>query len=165
MPTPIPTGYHTSQAQLTVFGAAEAIEFYKQVFGAVEKVRVVVPHGTKILHAEIQIGDSVVMLSDEYPDFVGNAKVVRDHVSPTTVGRSTGGVYLYVPDVDATFNLAVQAGAKPEIGPTQMYWGDRYASIIDPFGHRWALATHVEDVSPSELMVRQAAYLEKLGQP
>ena len=163
MPT-VPTGYHSAQPQLTFVNTPLAIDFYKRVFGATELTRVVIPNGEKVLHAEIQIGDSVIMLSDEYPDFAGDFTVILDRISPTTLNRTTGGVFLYVADVDATFNLAVRAGARSEVAPVKMYWGDRYASIIDPFGHRWSLATRVETVTPAEIVTRRAAYLVKVSE-
>ena len=144
---PIPDGYHSVTPYLVVRGAAQAIDYYKRVFGAKERVRMDGPGG-KIGHAELDIGDSVVMLSDEAPE--------QGAVSPEALKGSPVSVFLYVEDVDATFQQAVKAGAKAVMPPTDMFWGDRFGKLIDPFGHNWALATHKEDVSPQEMEKRMA---------
>jgi PhnB protein len=138
----IPDGYYSLTPYLVITGAAKAIEFYKKAFGAVETVRMPGPDG-KIMHAELQIGNSMLMLSDENPE--------RGHFSPSTRGGSTGSVMLYTEDVDATFKQAVAAGAKADMPPADMFWGDRMGNLTDPFGHTWAIATHKEDVSPEEM--------------
>ena len=146
---PIPDGYHNVTAYLIVKGAAVAIEFYKKVFGATERVRMPGPDG-RVGHAELQIGDSHIMLADEHPEM--------NIVSPTTLGNSPVHLLLYVNDVDATFNLAVANGAKAIRPVADQFYGDRTGTLDDPFGHKWTIATHKEDVSPEEMkrrMVKQ----------
>jgi PhnB protein len=138
----IPDGYYSLTPYLMIKGAAEAIEYYKKVFGATESMRMPGPGG-RIMHAEIKIGNSVLMLADE------NAE--RGYLSPKTIGGSASSVMLYTADVDATFKKAMDGGAKSDQPPTDMPWGDRMANITDPFGHNWAIATHTEDVSPEEM--------------
>jgi PhnB protein len=144
----IPEGYHSLTPYLVCKGAAQAIEFYQKAFGAVETVRMPGPGG-QILHAEVKIGNSMLMLSDENPQ--------QGALSPQTIGGTGTSVMLYTDDVDAVFNRAAGAGAKTEVPPTDMFWGDRMAQIVDPFGHKWAIATHKEDVSPEEMGKRMAA--------
>jgi PhnB protein len=139
---PIPDGYHSVQPYLIVKGASQALDFYKKAFGAEELVRMPGPDGS-IMHAEIRIGDSVVMLSDEMPQAQGK--------SPKTLGGTTSGIMLYVENVDQVYKQAVAAGATATAQPTDMFWGDRFGKLVDPFGHDWALATHVEDVAPEEM--------------
>jgi len=152
---PIPDGFHTVTPYLTVNDAARAIDFYKRAFGAQEIQRMQGPQG-KVGHAELKIGDSIVMLTDEMP---GNA--CR---SPQTLGGSTVNIFLYVKDVDSAFKQAVNAGAKPETPPADMFWGDRYGKLTDPFGHSWSLATHKEDVAPEELQKRTQAAMSAMTQ-
>jgi PhnB protein len=140
---PIPDGYHTVTPALIVRGATEAIEFYKNAFGAVELYRCLGHDGKTIAHAEIKIGDSVIFLGDECPDFGNKA--------PTTLGGSSSALCLYLEDVDAAYQKAVAAGIQTVSPPTDMFWGDRSARVVDPFGHVWSLATHVEDVTPEEI--------------
>ena len=130
---------------LIIRGAAEAIEFYKKAFGAVEKMRFPFPGG-RIGHAEIQIGNSHVMLADEFPEM--GAK------SPQTIGGTAVGLAVYVEDVDTVFNRALAAGAKEERPLKNQFYGDRSGTLIDPFGHKWTVATHIEDVSPEEMARR-----------
>ena len=144
---PIPDGYHSITPYLVCKGAAKAIEYYKNVFGATETVRMPGPDG-KVMHAEVKIGDSMVMLSDENPD--------RGAVAPSGKGRSQS-VMLYTDNVDAVFKRAVDLGAKSIQDPTDMFWGDRMGNLEDPFGHQWALATHKEDVTPDEMEKRMQA--------
>ncbi len=144
---PVPAGYHTVTPYLVVRGANEAIEFYKKAFGAQEMLRMPMPDG-KIVHAEIKIGDSVVMLGEENPQM--GAK------SPQSLGGSPVSIFLYVPEVDATYKQAIAAGAKQVMPPADQFWGDRFGKLTDPFGHEWGLATHTEDVAPEELMKRAA---------
>jgi PhnB protein len=148
MTQPVPDGYHTVTPYLTVANASEAIEFYKRAFGAEETVRMNGPDGS-IGHAELQIGDSKLMLSDPFPQSSVQA--------PTTVGATTASVFLYVDDVDAAFGRAVDAGAKVEMPLEDMFWGDRFGTVTDPFGHVWSMASHVEDVSPEEIEERAQA--------
>ena len=145
---PIPAGYHSVTPYMIVDGAADAIEFYEQAFGASELMRIPGANG-KVMHAEIEIGDSPVMLSDEFPDL--GAK------GPKALGGSPTSLMIYVEDVDAVFRRALEAGAT-EIRPVQdQFYGDRSGTLTDPFGHQWTLATHVEDVSGEELQRRVAA--------
>jgi PhnB protein len=144
---PIPQGYHSVTPYLIVKGAAAAIDFYKKTFGATELMRM--PAGDKIGHAEIKIGDSVVMLADENPEMGAS--------SPQTVGGSPVSILLYVEDVDSVVNRAVTAGAKLTRPVEDQFYGDRAGSIQDPFGHSWYIHTHKEDVSPEEMQKRMAA--------
>ena len=149
----IPDGYHTATPYLVVGNAARAIEFYKQAFGASELVRMGAPEG-KIGHAELKIGDSMIMLSDE---MMGNR-------SPKTLGGSPVSIFLYVEDVDSVFNQAINAGAKGDASPTDMFWGDRFGKLTDPFGHVWSIATHIEDVAPEEMSKRAKAAMAQMTQ-
>jgi PhnB protein len=142
----IPDGYHSAIPHLTVRNAAKAIEYYKKAFGAKERMRMPTPDG-RIGHAELEIGDSVIFLADEAPN-MGASK------SPETLGGCTGGVMLYVEDVDTTFKKAVDAGGKAFMPVADMFWGDRFGSLVDPFGHVWSIATHKEDVAPAEMEKR-----------
>ena len=144
----IPEGYHSITPYLHITGAARAIEFYKEVFGAIEVMRMDAPGG-KIGHAEIKIGDSYVMLADEFPEMGAR--------SPQSFGGSPVGLLLYVEDVDALAERAVAAGAKMQSPLEDKFYGDRMGKLVDPFGHIWAIATHMEDVSPEEMQKRAAA--------
>ena len=145
---PIPDGYHTATPYLIVKGAADAIEFYKRVFDATELFRVPGPGGV-LMHAEIKIGDSIIMLADEFPQM--------DALGPKTIGGSPVGLMLYLTNVDEVFHRAIAAGAK-EIRPLQnQFYGDRSGTVEDPFGHKWTIATHVEDLTPAEIEQRMAA--------
>jgi len=144
----IPDGYYSLTPYLVCKGAAKAIEFYAKVFGAQETVRMPGPHGS-IMHAEIKIGNSMLMLSDENKE--------RGQLSPESIGGSACSIMFYTDDVDQVFKRAVAAGAKAEMPPADMFWGDRMGNIVDPFGHKWAVATHTEDVSPEEMEKRMAA--------
>ena len=157
MAKPIPDGYRTVTPYLTLTGAAQAIDFYKRAFGAHEVARMTGPDGTSVMHAEIRIGDSVVMLSDEFPQMGSR--------SPQTLGGTTGAIFLYVPEVDTAFQRAIDAGAKALVPPTDMFWGDRFGKLVDPFGHEWAMATHQEDLSPEEVRTRGAAAMAAMCQP
>jgi PhnB protein len=139
---PCPKGFHTVTPSLNVRNAAQAIDFYKNALGAEELMRMTGPDG-KIPHAELKIGDSIVFLSDENPAF-GNK-------SPQTLGGSTGGLYLYLEDVDTAFQRAVDAGGKATCPVTDMFWGDRMGNFVDPFGHSWTLATHTQDLTEQEI--------------
>ena len=145
---PIPEGYPQVTPYLCVEGASAAIDFYSEVFGATERMRMPAPDG-KIGHAELQIGDSVIMLSDEYPEM--------GQRSPKAFGGSPVTISVYVEDVDAVFERAVKAGAKELRGVEDQFYGDRSGQFEDPFGHKWSVATHVEDVSPDEMNRRAEA--------
>jgi len=146
----IPSGYHTVTPYLVLGDAGRAIDFYKQAFGAKELSRMAAPGG-KVGHAELKIGDSVIMLSDE---MMGNR-------SPQSLGGSAVSIFLYVDDVDSVFDRAIKAGAKSEMPPADMFWGDRYAKLTDPFGHLWGIATHIEDVAPQEMEKRAKEAMAK----
>jgi PhnB protein len=149
---PIPDGYHSVTPYLIVSNAARALDFYKQAFGATELMRMEQPGG-KVGHAEIQIGDSRVMLADEFPEM--GAK------SPESLGGSPVGLMIYVPDVDARFKQALAAGSK-ELRPVQdQFYGDRSGTLVDPFGHQWTIGTHKEDLSDEEIKQRMAAMMQK----
>jgi PhnB protein len=142
---PIPEGYHTLSPSLSVDNAAEAIEFYKRAFGATERGRMHGPDG-KIAHAELQIGDSVLMLADPFPQATTKP--------PKEIGGTAVTLFLYVEDVDAVFKQAIDAGATSAMAVDDMFWGDRFGSVTDPYGHSWAIATHIEDVPPEEMEER-----------
>jgi PhnB protein len=152
---PIPDGYHNVTPYLYVRAAALAIEFYKKVFGATETVRLPGPDG-RIMHAELIIGDSVVMLADENPPM--------GIMSPQTVGGHSTGLHLYVGgDVDAVVQRAVENGAKLLRPTKNQFYGDRSGTVLDPFGHLWTVSTHVEDVPPEEMKKRMAAFSQAAG--
>ena len=155
MPKGVREGYQTVTAALTVRNGAEAIEFYKRAFGAEEIMRVPGPDGKSLMHAEIQVGNSRIMLGDEAPSM--------GCLAPVTLGGPGGSLYVYVPDVDAAFKRAVAAGAKPLMPVTDMFYGDRFGQIEDPSGHRWGLATHVEDLSPEEMARRQREFFASMA--
>ncbi|MFN2470235.1 MAG: VOC family protein [Gaiellaceae bacterium] len=142
---PIPEGYHSVCPVLTVDGATDAIEFYERAFGAKERFRMPGPDGT-IGHAELEIGDSVVMLSDPFPH-----STVRP---PSELGGTSVGIFVYVEDVDAVFEQAVSEGATVTMALDDMFWGDRFGSVTDPYGHSWSFATHIEDVPAEEMEER-----------
>ena len=145
---PIPEGYHSVTPYLVIRGAAAAIDFYKKAFGATELFRFPAPDG-KIGHAEIKIGDSPIMLADENPDM--------GYKSPQSLGGSPVSLMIYLEDVDTVFNRAVEAGATVREAVQDKFYGDRNATVTDPFGHNWHIATHKEDVSPEEMERRVKA--------
>lgn len=149
----VPAGFHTATPYLTINGAARAIEFYKRVFGATEIMRFA--HGDKIGHAEIQIGDSKIMLGDEFPDMGARG--------PKSVGGSPTAIYLYVDNVDAVADRAVTEGGKLVRPVEDKFYGDRSGMLEDPFGHIWHLATHKEDVPEAELHKRAEAFMKQQG--
>ena len=151
---PIPEGYHSLQIYLAVEDAAKAIDFYKEAFGADEVLRMPGPDG-KVAHAELQIGDSKLMLSDPFPQ--SNVR------PPSERGGSTASIFMYVDDVDATFAQAQQAGATVVSELEDMFWGDRFGTVADPFGHVWAMATHKEDLSEEEMAERSKAAMAEMG--
>jgi PhnB protein len=148
-----PAGYHSVTPYLIVDGAAAAIDYYAKAFGATEVMRL--PMGDKIGHAEVMIGDSHVMLSDEWPDM--------GLLGPAKRGGATASLMLYVDDVDTVFARALKAGASVEKEVENQFWGDRMGTLIDPFGQRWTLATHVEDVAPGEIERRMKAWSAAQG--
>lgn len=148
----VPQGYHSLTPALVCKNAARAIEFYKQAFDAKELHRMQGP-GDKIGHAELQIGDSRLMLSDEFP---GMANAPSENTTSNTI-------VLYTDNVDAVFERAVKAGAKVEMPLENQFWGDRYGKLRDPFGHQWGLAQHVEDVAPAEMERRAKAWMTEMS--
>jgi PhnB protein len=148
MTRPIPEGFHAVTPYLAVRNAAEAIDFYTRALGATERFRF--GHGGRVAHAEIQIGDSIVMLSDEWSE--------GGHLSPQSLGGTSTSLHVYVDDVDSAFRRAIEAGAKEERAVQDQFYGDRSGTFLDPFGHRWNLATHVEDVSEEELKRRMQEF-------
>ena len=151
---PIPEGYHTLQVYLAVEDASKAIDFYKEAFGAEETVRMPGPDG-KVAHAELQIGDSKLMLSDPFPQ--SNVR------PPSERGGPTASIFMYVDDVDATFEQAQRAGATVVSELEDMFWGDRFGTVADPFGQVWAMATHKEDLSEEEIAERSKAAMAEMG--
>jgi uncharacterized glyoxalase superfamily protein PhnB len=149
----IPEGYHTITPYMTVRDAARAIEFYKQAFGAVEKGVMKGPDG-KIMHAELRIGDSLFMLADEFPQF--------GSLSPQSTGGAGMGLHIYVEDADSAFDRAVKAGATVEMPVGDMFWGDRYGKLADPFGHKWSIATHTRDMSMEEVEKAQSEFMKQM---
>ncbi len=143
----VPEGYRTVTPYLVIRDAAKAIEFYKKAFGAKETMSMPTPDG-KIAHAEIKIGDSMIMISDEMPQWGTK--------SPETLNGTPVGIFLYVPDVDATFKLAIASGATEVMPVADQFWGDRYGKVLDPFGHQWNIATHTEDLTSEEIGERAA---------
>jgi len=148
---PIPDGYRTATPYLIIKGAAEAIEFYKRAFGATELLRMADPQG-RVGHAEIKIGDSVIMLADEHP--------AMGYRGPRSLGGSSVSILLYLEDVDAVFERALKAGAKAQRPVVDQFYGDRSGTLEDPFGHVWTVATHVEDVAPEEMQRRAEAAMK-----
>jgi PhnB protein len=151
---PIPEGYTSVTPYLAVDDAAQAIAYYEKAFGAQERGRMEAPDG-KIAHAELEIGDSLVMLSDVLPQFVTK--------SPRELGGSSASIMLYVEDVDAVVKQAVDAGATVATEVADQFWGDRFGTVIDPYGHAWSIATHVEDVPPEEMAERAKAAMAAMG--
>jgi PhnB protein len=156
MPNPvraIPEGYHSISPSLTCKNAALAMDFYKSVFGATEVMRMPGPGG-KIMHAEMRIGDSVIFLNDEFPG-------IAEAPAPGAMGPIQ--LFLYTEDVDAVYNRAVSMGSKVTMALDNQFWGDRYGKVMDPFGHQWGLAQHVEDVAPEEMKRRQDEMAAKMA--
>ena len=151
---PIPEGYHTVSPYLAVDDAARAIEYYARAFGAKEVVRMDGPGGT-IAHAELEVGDSRIMLSDPFPQ--------ASTQPPKELGGTTASVFMYVEDVDAVVKQAVDAGGKVTMEVADQFWGDRFGTVTDPFGHVWSIATHVEDVPPDEMAERAKAAMAAMG--
>jgi uncharacterized glyoxalase superfamily protein PhnB len=139
---PIPQDMHTLTPHIVCEGAADAMEFYKKAFNATEIMRMPGPNG-RLMHGALKIGDSVLMLADDFPEYGG--------FGPKALKGSPVTLHLYVVDTDAAFKQAVEAGATARMQPADMFWGDRYAQVTDPFGHNWAIATHIKDMTPEEM--------------
>jgi PhnB protein len=150
----VPEGFHTITPHLTVRDANGAIEFYKKAFGA-QVLNVAPGPGGKVLHAAIKIGDSIVMLNDEFPEFGGQ-------LGPSATAGSPVALHIYLDNVDAAFERAVSAGATVKMPLMDQFWGDRYGVVTDPFGHRWSLATHTRDMSPEEMQREQEKAFAKM---
>lgn len=151
---PVPDGYHTITPYLAVDDASAAIDFYQSAFGAEERARTSGPGGS-IMHAELAIGDSLVMLSDPFP--MASAK------PPKELGGTSVSIFVYVEDIDAVYKQAIDAGASSLMEPDDMFWGDRFGAVSDPFGHSWTIATHVEDVPPEELEKRSEEFMAQMA--
>jgi PhnB protein len=151
---PIPEGYTSITPYLTVGDGKRAIEFYKRAFGATERGRMAAPDG-RIAHAELQIGDAVVMLSDKFPQFLSQA--------PKELGGTTVAIFLFVEDVDSVVQTAAEAGATITMEPEDQFWGDRLGQVTDPFGHMWLIATRVEDLTPEETAARSREVFASMG--
>ena len=149
----VPQGFHTVTPGLTCKDAAQAIELYKTAFGAIEHSRMAGPDG-KIVHAEIQVGDSRIFLADEFPGM---------SAAPTEGSLPSQSIYLYVENVDSVYQQAVASGCKEGMPPADMFWGDRFGKVIDPFGHHWNLATHTEDVAPDEMERRSKEWMASMA--
>jgi uncharacterized glyoxalase superfamily protein PhnB len=150
---PVPEEFHTITPHLVVRGVAEAVAFYRKAFGAEELYRNLAPDGKSIIHSELLLGDSRLFVNDELPEYGVQ--------SPQTLGGSPITLHLYVEDVDAIFQRAVDAGAEVIMPVQNCFWGDRYGIVRDPFGHRWSLASRIEDLSPGEIQQRAAAYFSR----
>ena len=153
---PIPDGFHTVTPHLVVKGASEAIDWYAKAYGAEEIERMPAPDSERLMHAMIRIGDSFIMLMDEVP--------VCGFQGPKLLGGTSVTINLYVEDVDAVFEQAVAAGAEVAMPVADMFWGDRYGKLTDPFGHSWSIATHIRDVSPEEMAEAAKTALSEHGQ-
>jgi PhnB protein len=150
----IPDGYHTITPHLTVRDANRALDFYKKAFGA-EVLHVAPAPGGKVMHAALKIGDSILMLNDEFPEYGGDP-------APSAKGGTGVALHIYLDNVDAAFERAVSAGASVKMPLMDQFWGDRYGVVIDPFGHRWSLATHTRDMSPEEMEREQEKAFAKM---
>jgi PhnB protein len=153
----IPEGYHTATPYLVIRGAARAIDFYKKAFGAIERGRMPGPGGL-LMHAEVKIGDSIVMMCDEMPE-------MTRWVSPDALKGTTAAIHLYVEDADALFARAVAAGAKVSMPLMDAFWGDRFGKLTDPFGHEWTIATHQHDYTPEEQRKNAEAFFSSFKKP
>lgn len=151
---PVPDGFHTITAHLTVRDANRAIEFYKKAFVA-EVLGVAPAPGGKVMHALLKIGDSMLMLNDEFPEYGGDA-------APKSTGGTGVTLHIYIDNVDSAWERAVSAGASVKMPLMDMFWGDRYGTVMDPFGHKWSLATHVRDMSPEEMQREQEKAFAKM---
>ena len=152
MTKPIPDGFHTLTPHIVVADGAAAIELYKKAFGAKENGRMMTPDGSKLMHAQLSIGDSVIMLGGEMPPHA---------LGPKSRGGTSVMLHLYVPDADAAFERAVKAGCTPKMPPTDMLWGDRYWLVEDSFGHQWSIATHKNDFTPEQMAANMKEFFAK----
>jgi PhnB protein len=153
---PIPDGHHTITPYLVVRDALNAMAFYQQAFGAREVMRKLCPQTGRLMHGELRIGDSLLFLHDEFPEMGG-------HNAPQSLGGTSVAIHLYVENTDAVYNQAVKAGAEGTMPPADMFWGDRFAKLKDPFGHEWCIATHLEDLTPEEMDRRGQAFFAQMA--
>ena len=152
---PIPAGFHTVTPHIVIRNAARAIDFYKEAFGAKELFRMPGPDGKSIMHAEIKIGDSIIMIGEEHPEF--GCK------SPQALNGTPVGIHLYVENADDIFQRAVKAGAQSVMPVEDQFWGDRYGKLKDPFGHEWSIATHQRDLTPEQMQKGASEAFAKMG--
>jgi PhnB protein len=155
MTKPIPDGFHTITPHIIVQDATKALEFYKKAFGAEEKARHMTPDGKVVMHAQLKIGDSMLMLANEFPPMC---------LSPKSRGGSSVTIHLYVENADAAFDRALKAGCTIKMGLGDQFWGDRYGAVEDPFGHQWSIATHKHDYTPEQLEANTKAAFAKMGE-
>lgn len=155
MTMPIPPGFATLTPHLIVADGAKAIEFYKQAFGARERMCMMCPDGKSLMHAQLMIGNSIIMLGGEFPP---------DCLSPKSRGGTTVFLHFYTDDADAAFDRAVKAGCTPKIPVSDMFWGDRYGQVQDPFGHQWSIATHKQDLTPKQMAANAKAFFANMPQ-
>ena len=153
---PIPDGFHAVTPHLVLREGAKAIEFYKKAFGAEERGRLLAPDGKSIMHAQLKIGDSILMLCEEIPQ-------MQRYVSPQQLKGTTIALHMYVNDVDAAFKRAIDAGATVSMPVMDTFWGDRYGRVTDPWGHEWSLATHKQDLTPDEIAKGAKAFFANIA--
>jgi PhnB protein len=156
MAKPVPDGFHTLTPHIVVADGAQAIEFYKKAFGAQELFRLLTPDGTALMHAQMKIGDSILMLGGEMPPRA---------LSPKSRGGTSVSLHLSLADADAAFDRAVKAGCKVIMPISDAFWGDRYGVVEDPFGHQWSLATHKQDLTPEQLAANAKEFFAKMPKP
>ena len=155
MAGPIPDHFHTLTPHIIVPDGATALEFYKRTFGATECFRLMTPDGKTLMHAQMKIGDSILMLGGEFPP---------DCLSPKNRGGTSVFLHIYTKDADALFDRAVQAGCKIQMPMSDCFWGDRYGQVEDPFGHRWSIATHQHDLTPEQVAAKAKEFFAKMSQ-
>ncbi len=155
MANPIPEGFRAITPHLIVDGAGEAIDFYTKAFGAKEVMRMPGPDGKSVMHAELDINDSRIMIADQYPDMGTQG--------PKTIGGTPVCIHFYCDDVDGMVKQATEAGAELLMPPMDMFWGDRYGKVKDPFGHEWSVATHTKDMTPQEIGVAADEFMKNMG--
>lgn len=153
---PVPPGFHRVTAHLVIRGAAQAMEFYRKAFGAEEVMRMPGPDGKSVMYGEMTLGDSRIMVGDE-------CEPMQHWVSPSKLNGTSVGLHLYVADCDTVYAKAVAAGCKPMMPLTDMFWGDRYGSVVDPFGHVWSIATHKADYTPEQMMDGMKKFMASIG--
>lgn len=154
---PIPEGFHTLTPHIVVQGAAKAIDFYKKAFGAEEIARMPGPDGQTVMHAELKFGNSMIMMCEEFPDMKDGCR------SPQSLKGSSTTLHLYVQDVDTAFDRAVKAGCQVAMPVADMFWGDRYGKLTDPFGHHWSIATHTQDLTVQQVQKNAEAFFANMG--